>query len=41
MVTDKIKEAVNKAPLTQDYVERGISVNYGLYARWRNKIKME
>ena len=41
IVTDKIKDAVNKAPLTKDYVERSIAVNYGLYARWRNKIKME
>lgn len=41
VVTDKIKDAVKKAPMTRDYVERGIPVNYGLYARWRNKIKME
>jgi hydroxymethylglutaryl-CoA synthase len=41
LVTDKIKDAVNKAPVTEDYIERSISVNYGLYARWRNKIKME
>ncbi len=41
VVTDKIKNAVKKAPMTQDYVERSIPVNYGLYARWRNKIKME
>jgi len=41
VVTNKIKDAVNKAPLTKDYVERSIEVNYGLYARWRNKIKME
>ena len=41
VVTDKIKDAVKKAPMTQDYVERSIPVNYGLYARWRNKIKME
>ena len=41
LVTDQIKEAVDKAPLTLDYVERSIPVNYGLYARWRNKIKME
>lgn len=41
VVTDKIKNAVKRAPLTMDYVERSIPVNYGLYARWRNKIKME
>ncbi|MBN1406954.1 MAG: hydroxymethylglutaryl-CoA synthase [Calditrichaceae bacterium] len=41
MVTNKIKNAVKKAPLTMDYVDRSISVNYGLYARWRNKIIME
>lgn len=41
VVTDKIKEAVHKAPLTRDYVERTIQINYGLYARWRKKIIME
>ncbi len=38
VVTDKIKDAINKAPLTQDYVDRSIIINYGKYARWRNKI---
>ena len=41
VVTDKIKDAVKRAPITRDYVERSIAVNYGLYARWRNKIVME
>lgn len=38
MVTDKIKEAVNRAPRTKQYVERAIKINYGKYARWRKKI---
>ena len=38
LVTDKIKTIVNKAPLTKDYVARNITINYGTYARWRNKI---
>jgi len=38
VVTDKIRDAVNKAPLTQDYVNRQVTINYGTYARWRKKI---
>jgi hydroxymethylglutaryl-CoA synthase len=38
IVTDKITSAINKAPLTKDYVSRNITVNYGTYARWRRKI---
>jgi hydroxymethylglutaryl-CoA synthase len=38
MVTDKIKNAVNRAPRTQQYVDRAIKINYGKYARWRKKI---
>jgi hydroxymethylglutaryl-CoA synthase len=41
MVTDKIKGIAGKAPLTSDYVERAIPVNYGKYARWRKKITLE
>ncbi|MCB0282373.1 MAG: hydroxymethylglutaryl-CoA synthase [Calditrichae bacterium] len=38
VVTDKLKESVGRAPLTQQYVDRAIKINYGKYARWRKKI---
>ena len=37
-LTDKISEAVKKAPLTEDYIRRTIFIDYGKYARYRNKI---
>lgn len=40
-ITDKITEAINKAPVTADYVNRSITINYGEYARWRKKIVKE
>jgi hydroxymethylglutaryl-CoA synthase len=39
VVTDKISDAVKRAPLTQDYIDRSIIIDYGRYARWRKKIK--
>jgi hydroxymethylglutaryl-CoA synthase len=39
VVTDKIKGAPQRAPLTDSYVNREIIINYGQYARWRKKIK--
>ncbi len=41
VVTDKIKDARERAPLTQKYLDREIIVNYGTYARWRKKIRMD
>jgi hydroxymethylglutaryl-CoA synthase len=41
IVTDKIKDAIKRAPITQDYIDRSININYGLYARWRKKITLE
>ncbi len=38
IVTDKIKDAVKRAPLTQDYIGRSIKIDYSRYARWRKKI---
>jgi len=40
-VTDKIRSAVNKAPLTGDYLDREIFIKYGTYARWRKKITLK
>lgn len=40
-VTEKIKDAVGKAPYTRDYINRSIPINYGKYARWRKKIVIE
>jgi len=37
-INDKIIDAVNKAPLTEDYVNREVKITYGQYARWRKKI---
>lgn len=39
IVTDKIIDAINKAPLTQDYINRSITINYAKYARWRKIIR--
>lgn len=39
VATDKLKDAVNRAPVTEIYVKREIIINYGQYARWRKKIK--
>ncbi len=41
MVTDKIKDAAKRAPLTEDYLQREIFVDYGTYARWRKKITIK
>jgi hydroxymethylglutaryl-CoA synthase len=41
VVTDKITNAVRRAPLTQDYIDRSVTINYGKYARWRKKIVKE
>jgi hydroxymethylglutaryl-CoA synthase len=38
VATDKLKDAVNKAPQTADYLKREIIINYARYARWRKKI---
>ncbi len=38
LVTDKIIDAVKRAPVTQDYLDRTITISYGKYARWRKKI---
>jgi len=38
MVTDKIEQAVNLAPVTRQYVDRTIIIDYAKYARWRKKI---
>jgi hydroxymethylglutaryl-CoA synthase len=41
IITDKISDAIGRAPLTQDYIDRSISINYGKYARWRKKITLQ
>jgi len=41
LVTDKIKDAIKRAPSTQDYIDRSITINYGKYARWRKKITLK
>ncbi len=40
-VTDLIEERRNKAPLTQQYIERRIEIDYATYARYRGKIVMK
>lgn len=41
VVTDKIVERRDRAPLTQDYVQRRKVIDYGLYVRFRGKLKMQ
>lgn len=37
-ITDKIKKSIGKAPLTTNYLDRAIKINYSKYAHWRKKI---
>jgi hydroxymethylglutaryl-CoA synthase len=39
-VTDRILEARNKAPKTEDYIKNKVYVDYGTYARMRGKLKI-
>ena len=41
VVTNKISEAIHKAPLTQDYIDRSVTIGYGKYMRWTKKIVKE
>ncbi len=40
-VTDLIEERRNKAPFTQQYIERRIEIDYATYARYRGNIVMK
>jgi hydroxymethylglutaryl-CoA synthase len=39
-VTDKLDEARNWAPKTEDYISRRIEIDYATYTRYRDKLKM-
>ena len=39
VVTDKINEVRNKAPLTEDYINYKLNITYAEYAKFRGKIK--
>jgi hydroxymethylglutaryl-CoA synthase len=39
LVTDKIEEVRNKAPLTKDYIERKKYIDYSTYIKFRRKLK--
>ena len=39
-VTDRLVEARDKAPCTQDYIERRTEVDYATYARFRGKLTL-
>jgi len=39
-VTDRVEEVKGKAPSTDAYLERAVTIDYGMYLRFRNKIKM-
>ncbi len=41
IITDKIEKTIAKAPVTADYINRSITIDYGMYARWRKKIVKE
>ncbi len=40
-VTDRIAEARDRAPKTQDYIARRTVIDYATYARYRHKLQME
>lgn len=40
VVTDAIAERRDRAPFTQDYIQRRKVIDYGLYVRYRRKLKM-
>jgi hydroxymethylglutaryl-CoA synthase len=40
VVTDKIGARRDRAPRTQAYIERRKEIDYGVYVRYRNKLKM-
>jgi hydroxymethylglutaryl-CoA synthase len=40
-VTERIKEARDKAPSTRLYINRSVFIDYSTYARWRTKIVQE
>ena len=40
VVTDHIQSKQNKAPSTQDYINRRTEIDYALYTRFRSKLKL-
>ncbi len=40
-VTDRITEAVGRAPTVRDYIRRRTEIDYAMYARFRGKIRLE
>ena len=40
-VTDRILEARDRAPKTQDYIARRVVIDYATYARYRHKLQMK
>ncbi|MFH1425057.1 MAG: hydroxymethylglutaryl-CoA synthase [archaeon] len=40
VVTDKIKEVQNRAPLTSSYVEDKTNIDYGTYVKYRKKLNL-
>jgi hydroxymethylglutaryl-CoA synthase len=41
LVTDRIGEAVGKAPRVRDYINRRTEIDYALYSRFRGKLRLD
>ncbi len=41
VVTDKLPDRVEQAPSTQHYVQRRKEIDYGMYVRYRRKLKLQ
>jgi hydroxymethylglutaryl-CoA synthase len=40
-VTEKLEEARDRAPSTEDYISRRVEIDYATYTRFRDKLKMK
>ncbi len=40
VVTDRVEEKKGRAPTVEEYIGRGVEVDYGFYLRYRGKIKL-
>ena len=39
-VTDRIEKVRNNAPKTDDYIAKKTNIDYGMYVKFRGKLKM-
>ncbi len=41
LVTDRISEAVSRAPTVRDYIDRRTEIDYAVYSRFRGKLRLD